>query len=711
LAGDIKEMHANSTHYLLYIATAEPAKYENYFEKFKSANKRSDIAIGSIVKPLPPIAPPGSLWGTKASESEAKSKPKEEPEAKQIREITIPVVDEELRSVDVQLKRLPTMRTITGESSLLSLTETPVPTLPSNGLATVARPSSESRRRSKELVEITVDPMTEAELPAEEFNADVNGKSKSGSHNSNDGSVSDFIISRSSIPRGTVNDLGSSTNMGGSHKDDASSSPPNHTEAVTTTTAAAEQRLSAGPSSPKNERRVSALLTRPPPLITALNDPKSTLMASPVSIKRPMPGPVNTRNLNATTAVDMSQPNSALTHESHITETSTKVASPQPLIQAAKTSSPPQAAITTPSTSAGLSPESTMSARAASPPQSSPTRRHGHNHRHNESTTPYMYTATTSNEQDVDLGIRPPPWGVDTSHQDQSELASTALPSETSPFLARAAATMMTFPDQPKDIIQRNVSPNLTVPSSSPLMMSKSPSLASKMKFAFNKSPSGGSVMPEKAHTSDMMLMASKSESDSRVAAARSATDPSTMPVHQIERLKERSNSRFSLSIFKRDKEGKKHRDKNRHLAHTEQESAPSLLSHTMSDNDSGHHQQQQQQSQGGSVPRSPGGSRGPDSSLGLGPVSSTTPELSWSSQQQPKQPSQGVLTEPIHITQRMSSLGMEQLRQRQSPADTPVAAPSWQPSETLADGTPILEYGKMGSKHGKKERSNENLG
>jgi hypothetical protein len=290
-------------------------------------------------------------------------------------------------------------------------------------------------------------------------------------------------------------------------------------------------------------------------------------------------------------------------------------------------------------------------------------------------------------------------------------LASTALPSETSPFLARAAATMMTFPDQPKDIIQRNVSPNLTVPSSSPLMMSKSPSLASKMKFAFNKSPSGGSVMPEKAHTSDMMLMASKSESDSRVAAARSATDPSTMPVHQIERLKERSNSRFSLSIFKRDKEGKKHRDKNRHLAHTEQESAPSLLSHTMSDNDSGHHQQQQQQSQGGSVPRSPGGSRGPDSSLGLGPVSSTTPELSWSSQQQPKQPSQGVLTEPIHITQRMSSLGMEQLRQRQSPADTPVAAPSWQPSETLADGTPILEYGKMGSKHGKKERSNENLG
>jgi len=148
------------------------------------------------------------------------------------------------------------------------------------------------------------------------------------------------------------------------------------------------------------------------------------------------------------------------------------------------------------------------------------------------------------------------------------------------------------------------------------------------------------------------------------------------MPVHQMERLKDRSNSRFSLSIFKRDKEGKKHREKSRHGGDDQHSMhAASLLSHPLSDHETGP----------GSVPRSPGGSRGPDSALGLGPVS-TTPELSWPPNHHHPQNKKTSGMESIHIAQRMSSLGMEQLRQRQ---DTP----PWQTSATLADGTPILEY------------------
>lgn len=587
-----------------------------------------------------------------------------------------------MRSVDVQLKRLPTKRTITGES-LLSLSETPVPPVAANGLLTTPepRPSNESRRRSKELLEI--DPVTDA-TPSADVNSDnVNGKQPktSSDHHSQDdaGSVSDFIISRSSIPRGTTNDVESSTNIG-SHKDDVSTTNQNQTEAAAAeTTPVPEKKSSAGPSPSKSERRVSShgILTRPPPLAISLIDQKHTLMASPVSIKRPMPGAVNTRNLNATTAAtDMSQPNSAITQESHVTETSTKVASPLKM-------NAPRSPQATASPSA-LSPESTTLARAP-PPPSQPTTVPPRSRPDEPTSTPYMYS---SNAEDVDLGIRPPPWGADsTTHVPNYNIASqphTALassyPAENSPFLTRAAATMMTFPDQQqanKLEMNRSTSPNLDVP---PSHTAKSPSLASKMKTAFNKSPG---AMPEKARTTDAMLKASKSESDSRVAA-RSATDPSTIPVHQIERLKERSNSRFSLSIFKRDKEGKRHRDKAaRHMA-GEQDSlhAPSLLSHTLSD----HEMQQPPPSQTGSVPVSPGGSRGPDSALGLGPVS-TTPD--WPSQPPPSSKK----ADGVHISQRMSSLGMEQLRQRQD-NNTPLA-PNWQPSTTLADGTPILEYGK----------------
>ncbi|CAO3663497.1 unnamed protein product [Umbelopsis ramanniana] len=647
----------------------EPTKYENFFEKLKSSSKRSDMS-SSVIKPLPPIAPPGSLWGNnKAVDSEVKMNG-EEAEPKSIREITIPVVDEELRSVDVQLKRLPTMRTITTES-LLAQTEAVVPSLPTNGL--LKEPKHDlSRRHSKELVELDA---VAQPPPPKDSNADHKASQSlektQSDHDDDDsdivGSVSDFIISRSSVPRGTANDLESS-NIGSHRDDEASSINHNPTEAAESTQVP-EKRSVTGPPSPKSERRTSGhgILARPPPLaIAELKPTSSTLMASPVSIKKTGPV-VNTRNLNVT--LDNSQPNSALSHDT--TETSGKMPSPpQPLAHDHVTPrSPPT---TTPSPLA----------------TSEPIHHHHHHHhaqqqqpqRHQQSIEPptnqYMYAS--NDDEDVDLGIRPPPWGVDPSQKNDPNQPANLASSypENSPFLTRAAASMMTF-ESPLPNNQSTPSPSkLDIPQSS-----KSPSLASKMKFAFNKSP-GATGLPEKARTADTMPKPSKSETDSR-AAARSATDPSALPIHHVDRFKERSNSRFSLSIFKRDKEGRKHREKTKPSGEQESMHAPSLLSNPISDNDSGHLlNQQQQPSQAGSVPRSPGGSRGPDSALGLGPIS-TTPELSWAS---PKLPG----SEPIHISQRMSSLGMEQLRQRQT-GDTP-PQPNWQ--ATLADGTPIMEYG-----------------
>ncbi|KAI8584154.1 hypothetical protein K450DRAFT_267531 [Umbelopsis ramanniana AG] len=628
----------------------EPTKYENFFEKLKSSSKRSDMS-SSVIKPLPPIAPPGSLWGNKVVDSEVKLNG-EEAEPKSIREITIPVVDEELRSVDVQLKRLPTMRTMTAES-LLAQTEAVVPSLPTNGLSKEPKHDL-PRRHSKELVELDA----VAQLsPPDDSNADHNAKAQSDDDSDIVGSVSDFIISRSSAPRGTANDLESS-NIGSHRDDEASSINHNPTEAAESTQVPDKRSVTGSPSSPKSEKRTSGhgILSRPPPLAITEVKPTSTLMASPVSIKKPGPV-VNTRNLNPT--IDHSQPNSALSHAT--TETSGKMPSPpQPLANDHVTPRSP--------------PTTTPSPLATSEPI------HHHHHAKQPShrqpieppTNQYIYA---SNDEDVDLGIRPPPWGVlDASQKNDPNQPANLASSypENSPFLSRAAASMMTF-DSPLPNHRSTPSPSkLDAPQSS-----KSPSLASKMKFAFNKSPGAG--VPEKARTADTMPKPSKSETDSR-AAARSATDPSAMPIHHVDRFKERSNSRFSLSIFKRDKEGKKHREKTKASGEQESMHAPSLLSNPISDNESGH-VVNQQPSQAGSVPRSPGGSRGPDSALGLGPVS-TTPE--WAS---PKIP--GSNAEPVHISQRMSSLGMEQLRQRQA-GDSP-PQPNWQ--ATLADGTPILEY------------------
>lgn len=611
----------------------------------------------SVIKPLPPIAPPGSLWGNnKAVDSEVKMNGAEA-EPKSIREITIPVVDEELRSVDVQLKRLPTMRTMTTES-LLAQTEAVVPLLPTNGL--LKEPKHDlPRRHSKELVE--VDAVVQSP-PPEESNADHKASQsleKTQSDNDSDivGSVSDFIISRSSVPRGTANDLESS-NIG-SHRDDEASSTNHNPTELAESTQVAEKRSVTGPPSPKSERRTSGhgIQARPPPLaIAELKPASSTLMASPVSIKKTGPV-VNTRNMNAT--LDNSQPNSALSHDT--TEASGKMPSP------------PQ-----PSGHDHVTPRSPPTTSPSPLATSEPIHHHAQPQRHQPLTEPptnqYMYA---SNDEDVDLGIRPPPWGLDPSQKNDPNQPANLASSypENSPFLTRAAASMMTF-DSPLPNNRSTPSPSkLDIPQSS-----KSPSLASKMKFAFNKSP-GASGLPEKARTADTMPKPSKSETESR-AAARSATDPSALPIHHVDRFKERSNSRFSLSIFKRDKEGKKHREKTKPNGEQDSMHAPSLLSNPISDNESGHLLNQQQPSQAGSVPRSPGGSRGPDSALGLGPIS-TTPEVSWAS---PKLPG----SEPIHISQRMSSLGMEQLRQRQT-GDTP-PQPNWQ--TTLADGTPIMEYG-----------------
>ncbi|KAI9283002.1 hypothetical protein BC943DRAFT_328086 [Umbelopsis sp. AD052] len=603
----------------------EPTKYENFFEKLKSSSKRSDMS-SSVIKPLPPIAPPGSLWGNKGADSEVKVNG-EDAEPKSIREITIPVVDEELRSVDMQLKRLPTMRTITAES-LLAQTEAVVPSLPTNGLTKEPKHDL-PRRYSKELVEL------DAVAPAED-------KGQSDDDSDIVGSVSDFIISRSSAPRGTANDLESS-NIGSHRDDEASSSNP--MEVVVESTPVPEKSPVNG-SSPKSEKRTSGhgILSRPPPLAIAELKPASTLMASPVSIKKPV---VNTRNLNVT--LDHSQPNSALSHAT--TETSGKLASPPQPHDTPR--SPPTT--TTPSPLATSEPIKHHHAKQQQPP-----------HRQPVEPNQYMYA---SNDEDVDLGIRPPPWGDASQKTDPNQPLASSYP-ENSPFLSRAAASMMTF-DSPLPNNHRSTpSPSkLDTPQSS-----KSPSLATKMKFAFNKSPPG--AMPEKARTADTMPKPSKSETDSHTAA-RSATDPSTLPIHHVDRFKERSNSRFSLSIFKRDKEGRKHRDKSKPSGEQESMHAPSLLSNPISDTESGGHVvNQQPTSQAGSAPRSPGGSRGgPD----LG--GSTTPEPAWGS---PKIP-----TEPVHISQRMSSLGMEQLRQRQA-GDSP-PQPNWQ--ATLADGTPILEY------------------
>ncbi|KAH8550704.1 hypothetical protein BGW37DRAFT_498086 [Umbelopsis sp. PMI_123] len=642
----------------------EPAKYVNYFEKLKSSAKRSDM-VPSVAKPLPPIAPPGSLWGSKAGDSEVQTNG-EDAEAKPIREITIPVVDEELRSVDVQLKRLPTMRMAPSES-LLAQTEAVVPTSTTNGVLSESKQDT-SRRRSKELVEQDLIAQQQEQPSPEGSNAEPKASQLVAKTPSDDGqasndiagSVSDFIISRSSAPRGTANDQESS-NLG-SHKDDEASSTNHNATEAAESTQVPEKRSVTGPPSPKSERRTSShgMLSRPPQLAITEFKPTTTLIASPLSIKKPYP--VNTRNLNVT--ADNSQPNSALSHESPVaTEGSSKLASP-PQHLAHDPVTPRSPPTTTPSLLATSEPISHHAQQQS--------------HRHHEPIEPpapqYMYA---SNDEDVDLGIRPPPWGVDPSQRNDPNQHQNFSHADSSPFLARAAASMMTFDGPPTN--NRTTPPlaKLDVPPTA-----KSPSLATKMKFAFNKSP--GSGLPEKARTADNMPKPSKSETESR-AAARSATDPSTMPAHHVDRFKERSNSRFSLSIFKRDKEGRKHREKSKQSGEQESMHAPSLLSNPISDNESGHLQNHHQQpSQTGSVPLSPGGPRGPDSALGLGPISST-PELTWASAKIPSS------AEPVHISQRMSSLGMEQLHQRQAGENS--LQPNWQ--ATLADGTPILEYGK----------------
>ncbi|CAM0142895.1 unnamed protein product [Umbelopsis sp. WA50703] len=680
---------------------SKPLKYENHFEKLKTSTKRSDAASGPVIKPLPPIAPPGSLWGATTDDEE---KTGNKAELKQIREITIPVVDEELRSVDVQLKRLPTMRNLSGDS-IQPATYTAMSPLSTNGMLAV--PEAEtggnevSRRRSKELIESesAEDKSADRKPPpidTKNIKDDSLKPAQNGEHSQSDGSnddddagsVSDFIISRSSNPRPTANE-GSSIH-GSSQKDDASSP---HAQNENEPTPVLEKRSSSGPTPPKSDRPVSnrGTVARSPPQLSPvaiLSDQKAHLMASPVSIKKPLlPVPLNTHNINA--PVDTSQTNSARTHESPMTESNSplhKLSLPQ-LQQDQLTSRSPQASLASPMPP--ITPDSISPVRNQKESSKSPARL-GVNSSYNEPN--YMYPPT---EEDVDLGIRPPPWGFDPMQVNQAEQESTSfqptgsppyVDNASSPFLTRAAATMMTFPDkgyegprQNSKVEHNRSSPSMESPSPNG---TKSPSLAFKMKTAFVKSP-----LPEKARTTDSALKPSKSEADSR-SAPRSATDPFVMPAHQVEKLKERSNSRFSLNIFKRDKESKRSRDKTRQMiANGEQESghAPSLLSHTISDNESGPPPPPAAHPPTASpIVINRGGERGPDSALGLGGGSST-PDLPWSPQKQ----KQG---DPIHIAQRMSSLGMEQLRQRQS-GDT-LSGSNWQTSSaTLADGTPILEY------------------
>ncbi|KAG2182114.1 hypothetical protein INT43_007041 [Umbelopsis isabellina] len=682
----------------------EPLKYENHFEKLKHSSKRSDATGGSVLKPLPPIAPPGSLWGSPTSE-EGKASGKAE--SKQIREITIPVVDEELRSVDVQLKRLPTMRNLSGDSMQLA-NHTAMSPLSTNGMLAVPEPDNGyevSRRRSKELIESesAEDEKTDLKPPAidtknlkdDSLKQTQNGEHpRSDSSNDDGGSVSDFIISRSSNPRPTVNE-GSSSIHGSSQKDDVSSP---RVQNDTEPTPEAEKRSSTGPTSTKGERRVSnhgAAVARSPTQlspVTILSDQKTSLMSSPVSMKKPvLPVPLNTHNLNA--PVDTSQTNSARTHESPMTEGN----SPQHKMSLSQLQqdhfTPRSPQISMPSPMPPITPDSMSPVRNNKESAKSPARTPGVNSSYNEPN--YMYPPTE--EEDVDLGIRPPPWGFDHLQGNQVEqdsagfqpaLSSSYVDNASSPFLTRAAATMMTFPDKNHEGPRQNnkVEHNRSSPSIEPPSPNgtKSPSLAFKMKTAFAKSS-----MPEKARTTDAAPKPSRSEVESR-SAPRSATDPFVMPAHQVEKLKERSNSRFSLNIFKRDKESKRSRDKPRQMVtNGEQETghAPSMLSHTISDSESGPPLPPAGHPPQASSPiaiNRGGGERGPDSALGLGGGSST-PDLSWSPQKQKP-------GDVVQIAQRMSSLGMEQLRHRQS-GDTP-SNPNWPTSSaTLADGTPILEY------------------